>query len=436
MDTQRVSNTTQAIDRTVMYRRIAWRLIPFLMLCYIAAFLDRVNVGFAKLTMMQDLEFSDAVYGLGAGIFFIGYFLFEVPSNMLMHRIGARATISRIMIIWGVISGCMAFVQTDWQFYVLRFLLGAAEAGFFPGVILFLTYWFPSQRRARFIALFICAIPASGVIGGPLSGWIMETWHSTLGMQGWQWLFILEAIPSVVLGIITIFVLTNKPREAKWLSPGEIDAVEADIAQTEAQKGHGTAHSFKSVFSNKWVLLLAAIIFCQALGNYAVSFWLPTLIGQAGVKGIFNIGLVSAIPYGLAIVAIVLLGRSSDKRLERRWHVVIAFLAGAIGLTFSALLSQYTFPAMAALCVATMGCYATTALAWNLPPSFTSGAGAAAAIAFINSVGALAGFVSPYFLGVISTSTGSTAIGMYILSGALIIGAVLTLVLPKRRVNV
>nr|WP_244507566.1 MFS transporter [Methylobacterium phyllostachyos] len=409
------------------YRKVMLRLIPLLMLCYVAAFLDRVNVGFAKLTMLGDLGFSEAAYGFGAGLFFLGYFIFETPSNLLMHRIGARLTLSRIMILWGIISGAFAFVQTEWHFYTLRFLLGAAEAGFYPGVILYLTYWFPAVRRARVVALFICAIPLSGLIGGPLSGYILATFHTAGGLHGWQWLFLIEAVPSLILGIVILFCLDDDPAQAAWLTAAEKGVIESDIrGDTPQPGGHG---SLSQVLSGI-VALLSLIAFCQAIGQYGLSFWLPTLIAQAGVQGLLAIGLFSAIPFGVAIVCMLLTARSSDRRNERRWHLVVPFLVGAIGLATSTLFAGNVTASLVALCVAAGGCYTVTALFWILPPLFLSGVEAAAGIAVINSIGALAGFVSPFAVGWIRETTHSTNGGMWATSAFMILGAVLTMLMP------
>ena len=277
------------------YAKVFWRLVPFLMLCYVIAYLDRVNVGFAKLQMSQDLGFSEAVFGLGAGVFFLGYFLFEVPSNLLMHRIGARIWIARIMITWGILSALFMFVETPTGFYVLRFLLGLAEAGFYPGVILYLTYWYPAQRRAKIIALFMSAIPVAGIFGNPLSGWIMEAFHGAHGLQGWQWMFLIEALPAILIGIVTVMYLDNGIDRAKWLSDEEkrllTREIEADQKQAGAQR-----HSLREVFADKRVWWMCLIYFTFVAGQYGLTFWMPTLVKSTGVSGAFKIGLLSAIP--------------------------------------------------------------------------------------------------------------------------------------------
>jgi D-galactonate transporter len=420
-------------DETSVYRKVTWRLVPFLMLCYVAAYLDRVNVGFAKLQMLNDLKFSETVYGLGAGVFFLGYFLFEVPSNIILHRVGARVWIARIMITWAVISGAFMFVRSAEMFYIMRFLLGVAEAGFFPGIILYLTYWYPAERRARIIATFMTAIPLSGVIGGPLSGWLMESFAGVNGWAGWQWLFMVEAIPAAVLGIAVLLYLDNGIRSAKWLTEDEKRILEEKIAHEGASK---VVHpSIRAVFADRRVWLMALIYFCCVMGQYGLTFWMPTLIKAAGIKGVFNIGLFTAIPYAAAVAAMILFGRSADRHGERRWHVAIPLLMGAAGLVGSVLSGTSTGLAVAFLSLAAAGVLTSAPLFWSLPTAFLGGVSAACGIAAINSVGNLAGFVSPYMIGWLKDLTHSTNVGMYMLAAVLIGGAVAVLAVPARLVN-
>ena len=419
------------IDRT--YAKVFWRLVPFLMLCYIVAYLDRVNVGFAKLQMSKELGFSETAYGLGAGIFFLGYFLFEVPSNIILHRVGARVWIARIMITWGLISGAFVFVNSEASFYAMRFLLGLAEAGFYPGVILYVTSWFPSHRRARVITVFMAAIPVSGVFGNPLSGWIMDTFHETHGLSGWQWMFLLEAIPAVLVGIAVLFYLDNRPAEAKWLDTAERQVLERDIAAEERTKTD-SPHSLATVFRNGRVWFMSLIYFAFVTGQYGLTFWLPTIVKASGVQGNLNIGLISAIPFLCAAVVMILLGLSADRMRERRWHLIIPALVGAVGFVVSASAGSTTI-AVAALSVAAAGVLTCSPLFWSLPTAFLSGAGAAAGIALINSVGNLAGFVSPYVIGALRDATGSTAAGMYALAVMLVVGSACVFVTPAKMVN-
>ncbi|MDY7573053.1 MFS transporter [Actimicrobium sp. CCI2.3] len=414
------------------YSKVTWRLIPFLFICYVFAYLDRINVGFAKLQMLSDLKFSESVYGLGAGIFFIGYFLFEVPSNIALHRFGARKWIARIMISWGAISACMIFVTTPTMFYVLRFFLGVAEAGFFPGIILYLTYWYPSARRAKITALFMTGIPIAGLIGGPLSGWILKRFDQLYGMPGWQWLFLIEAIPSIITGIIVLFYLNDKISDAKWLSPAEKSLLEKNVAAGEKNI---ESHSVFGAFKNTKVWVLCACYFGIIMGLYGISFWLPTLIKASGVTDALDIGLLTMIPYGVTAIAMVLMGRNSDRMFERRWHVAIPAVVGAIGLIVSTFYPQNTALVVLALTVATGGIFSALSQFWSIPPAFLGGAAAAAGIALINSVGNLAGFVSTYIVGWIKDMTQSTDIGLYVIATSLVIAAAIVLTMPKKLVN-
>ncbi|BDB23365.1 MFS transporter [Cupriavidus sp. P-10] len=414
------------------YRKVSWRLVPFLLLCYVVAYLDRVNVGFAKLQMLNDLKFSETVYGLGAGIFFIGYFLFEVPSNVILHKVGARIWIARIMITWGAISAAMMFVTTPTMFYVLRFLLGIAEAGFFPGIILYLTYWYPANRRGRTTTFFMTAIALSGVIGGPLSGWIMQNFDGHNGWAGWQWMFLLEGVPSILVGLWVLAYLDDRIAHARWLTAEEKALLERNIA---AEDAHKEDPPIRTVLFSPRVWLMSAIYFCFVMGLYGVSFWLPTIIKQTGVKSALDIGLLTAIPYGCAVIGMVLVAYSADRSGERRWHIAIPALLGSFGLLLSVHWATDTTLAMFALTLATIGILTTLPLFWSLPTSFLAGTGAAAGIALINSLGNLAGFLSPYAVGWLKDLTKSTDSGMYLLAACLVVGAALTLSVPARLVG-
>jgi len=415
-----------------VYRKVFWRIVPFLMLCYVVAYLDRVNVGFAKLQMSQDLGFSEAVFGLGAGIFFVGYFLFEVPSNVILHRVGARMWIARIMITWGIVSAAFMFVPSAPWFYALRFLLGLAEAGFYPGIILYLTYWYPSHRRAKIIAVFMAAIPVSGIFGNPLSGWIMDAFHESHGLAGWQWMFLIEAIPAVLIGLAVLLVLDNSVREAKWLTDEEKAVIEREIAADA--KGKDSPASLGAVFRDGRVWLSCFIYFAFVSGQYGLTFWMPTLVKATGVSGNLNIGLISAIPFLCAVVAMILFGQSADRRRERRWHLVIPAVMGAIGFVVAATATDTTI-AIAFLSLAAAGVLTCAPLFWSLPTAFLHGAAAAAGIAMINSIGNLAGFVSPYAIGLLKDLTGSTEFGMYMLAVMLVLGAAAVLTTPAKLVN-
>jgi D-galactonate transporter len=416
-----------------VYAKITWRLLPFLILCYIVAYLDRVNVGFARLQMLEDLQFSETVYGLGAGMFFIGYFFFEVPSNLFLHRVGARIWIARIMITWGLISASFMFIRTPASFYTLRFILGVAEAGFFPGIILYLTYWYPAERRARMVALFMAAPPLAGVFGGPLSGWIMQALAGRRGLAGWQWLFVLEAIPAIIVGTLVLLYLDNGIRSAKWLDDREKAILEKGI---EKDRAAVSVHaSLSDVFGDRRLWLLCLIYFCCVMGHYGLTFWMPILIQNAGVSGTFRIGLFTAIPYSGAVVAMVLLGSSADLHRERRWHASVPMVVGAIFLSLSAVAGTHTTLAITCLTIAAAGVLSSGALFWSLPTAFLGGVAAAAGIAAINSVGNLAGFVSPYVVGWLKDLTNSTEAGMFAVSAVLIVGAAAILTISPKLVN-
>ena len=411
------------------YRKVSWRLLPFLMLCYFVAYLDRVNVGFAQLQMKGDLQFSDAVYGLGAGIFFLGYFLFEVPSNLLLHRVGARVWIARIMISWGVISALTLFIQTPTMFYVARFLLCLAEAGFFPGIILYLTYWYPARRRSQMTAWFMSAVALSGLVGGPVSGWILHHFHGQSGLAGWQWLFLLEGVPAVLLGLATLGYLDNGIASAKWLSAEEKQLLQRGVDGENRSKQHVSA--LQGMRSPR-VWLFALVYFSVVMGLYGLGFWLPLLLRGTGVSDPRTIGWLVAIPYGASIVAMVLVGRSSDARGELRWHVALPALVGAAGLALSTLWPHDTLAAVITLTVATCGIMTVLPLFWSLPTAFLAGSAAAAGIALINSLGNLAGFFGPSIVGWVKQATHSTNGGVLVLAGFMVLCAALVLSLPAR----
>ncbi|MDK9705780.1 MAG: MFS transporter [Desulforhopalus sp.] len=420
-----------AIEKAA-YAKITWHLIPFLFICYIVAYLDRVNIGFAKLQMLSDLQFSETAYGFGAGVFFLGYILFEIPSNIILYKVGARIWIARIMICWGVVSGLTMFVTSEWSFYAMRFLLGVAEAGFFPGIILYLTYWFPSERRGKITTLFMIAVPVSGVIGGPLSGWILQNMAGIRGYAGWQWLLLIEALPAVLMGILVLTYLKDGIETASWLSDAEKTILRRRIQADNEDKED---YTFRQLLFDSRIWRCALIYFCYVMGLYGVGFWLPTIIKAMGVAGMFSIGLLSAIPSIVAIIGMVLVSSSSDRHRERRWHVAMPAIFGAAGLICSVVFSGNTWLAMAALSLASFGIVTTFPLFWSLPTAYLRGAAAAAGIALINSCGNLSGFISPYMIGLIKDATNSTDAGMYVLAGFLAVGAVLTLSFPSQLVN-
>ncbi|HYJ19822.1 MAG TPA: MFS transporter [Burkholderiales bacterium] len=432
------------------YDKVAWKLIPFLFLCYIVAFLDRVNVGFAKLQMAPDLQFTDVVYGFGAGIFFIGYFIFEVPSNVILERVGARMWIARIMITWGIISSAFMFTNdihwgvvattfnctdAEFTFYFLRFLLGVAEAGFFPGIILYLTYWFPGARRAKMVALFMTAIAISNVIGSPVSGAIMQYMDGANGWRGWQWLFLLEGIPSVIMGVLVFVLLPNGPKSAKWLTPQQQDLIVQRMKEDDAGKEELVKrHSFLDAFKDGRVWALAVVYFCGVVCFYAVNFWMPTIIQELGIdkRDFLKVGLLSMIPWGLAAVAMVVWAAHSDRTQERRWHAAGGLMVGMVGLIMLALVGHDPITSIIALSLVTVGILSWVATFWSLPTSFLSGTAAAAGIAWINSVGNLGGHFGPDLIGRIRMATGgSSQAAFYTLAAVALVGVVIILLLPK-----
>ncbi len=416
------------------YRKVTARLLPFCMICYIVAYLDRVNVGFAKLQMLGDLHFSETVYGLGAGVFFIGYFIFEVPSNMIMHKIGARIWITRIMLTWAVISALTLLVRTPMQFYLVRFFLGAAEAGFFPGIILYLTYWYPSHRRAKMVGIFMVGIPLAGLIGGPLSGAIMSMTHNMMGMHGWKWMFLFEAVPSFVMGIACILYLDSRIRDAKWLNEKEKQLLEYYVAEEAKDKKEHP--SMMAVFADGRIWLMCWIYFTVALGQYALTLWIPTLLKDAGVKGVLNIGLVTAIPYTCVAIAMVVLGASADKHRERRWHEAGPLLVGAVALVLSMMVGGgNTILAVILLSIAAAGIIPAAPMFWALPTSFLAGSAAAAGIATINSVANLGGFFAPTVIGYLKDLTHGNLIPMIVMAVVVAAGGLTVLTLPKHMVN-
>ncbi|MCE4573839.1 MFS transporter [Caballeronia sp. CLC5] len=413
---------------SAIYRRITWRLIPFLFVCYVAAYLDRINIGFAQIQMRNDLGFSDAVYGLGAGIFFAGYFLFEVPSNLILERIGARKTLIRIMLLWGLTSAGMMFVNSPTAFYIMRFMLGVFEAGFFPGMIFYLTCWYPAERRGRVMALFLTAVAMAGVLGGPVSGWALNRLDGLHGLQGWQWLFLVEGLPSCLLGVIAFFYLDNNPREARWLSDDEKAVVLHQLERERDPSSMFERHGFGGALKSARTYALALIWFTFICGVYAISFWLPALIRGAGVTDAYSIGMLSAIPYGVAVVTMVLVSRHSDRSRERRWHTASCALIGAAALSAISAAGSDLRLALVCISIATAAIFTLQPLFWAIATDFLGGTRAAAGtIAFINSLGLLGGFASPSMLGFVKSMTGSLNNGLYVVSALLVTGALITL---------
>ena len=417
-----------------LYRRVTWRLIPFLFLCYIFAYIDRVNVGFAKLQMQADLGISDAVYGTGAGIFFIGYFFFEVPCNLALQKIGAKYWLGPIMIVWGLVSACTMFVKDAWGFYVVRFVLGLVESGFFPGVILYLTFWFTSKYRAKMVAAFMTAIPLSGVIGGPISGWLLARMSSVGGLRGWQWLYIVEAVPSLIAGVIAMFFLSDNPHKAKWLSDEDRQTLLRRLAEDEAgKKSAGGHHNFGAALATLNVWLFCLMYFGVVMGNYALQFWLPQIVKDTLTKDPWHIGLLTAIPWAATAIVMVVVGHHSDVTGERAWHVGLSAFAGGLGLAISAIPGISGTLGLAALTLAACGVIAASSTFWSIPTSYLSGTAAAGGIALINSVGNLGGFVSPWLVGKIHDATHTITPALLTLTATCWMSAAITIGFFRKR---
>jgi ACS family tartrate transporter-like MFS transporter len=417
-----------ATTETRVLRKAALRLVPFLCLLYFVAYLDRVNVGFAALTMNQDIGLSTAAYGLGAGIFFIGYFFFEAPSNLILEKVGARRWIARIMITWGLISACMALVQGPTSFYVVRFLLGVAEAGFFPGIILYLTYWFPHDQRGRIVAMFMLAIPISSVVGAPISTALLDV--SVFGLEGWQTMFLLEAAPAVILGFVVLFWLADRPADARWLTPQERAVLQGALDREAAVVEPHHLHGFWAAARSPRLWRFALIYFGLVMGNYGLGFWLPQIVKGFGGLSNAQTGLITAFPYLLAVVAMYLWGRHSDRTGERVWHFVLP--AGVASLGFL-LASQATGPVVqfTGLAIAAVALNAAAPMFWGLPTRFLRASAAAGGIAMINSVGNLGGFIAQNAVPIIKDRTGSNLAPMLFLAGALVFAGLMVFVVQR-----
>ncbi|MCQ4259572.1 MFS transporter [Stutzerimonas stutzeri] len=417
-----------------LYRKIAWRLIPFLCFCYLAAYLDRINVGFAKLQMAEQLQLSDAAFGFGAGLFFVGYILFEVPSNLILKRVGARIWIARIMITWGVLSACTMLVTTPGQFYLVRFLLGIAEAGFLPGVLYYLTLWFPTYRRGRMIALFMIGLPLSSVIGAPLSGWILDHFDQIQGLRGWQWLFLLEGIPSVLLGLMTLRMLPDGPQQADWLDVREQGQVLRDLAVDEAQSP-ASGESFRQGFFNLKVWMLGGIDFAILLSAYAMGFWMPTFIRNAGVTDVSDIGLLTALPSIAAVIGMLLLGASSDRFRERRWHIILPFWIGAAAMAASTAFTDSVMATVLLFSIAQATIIGAVPVFFSLPATFLTGTAAATGFALACSLANIAGLVSNTLIGLALDITGKSGSALLFFAACLLMGSLLVFALPAKVVN-
>jgi D-galactonate transporter len=427
------SIATEAAQRA-LERKIAWRIVPIAVIGYIIAQIDRTNVAFAKLQFMNDLAFSEAMYGLGAGLFFAGYFLFEVPSNLVLARIGARLTFTRIMVLWGALSVGMALISTPTQFYVMRFLLGAAEAGFFPGIILYFSFWLPPGIRARATSFFAMGASIAGVVGSPLSGWLMSL-DGLHGLRGWQLLFIYEGIPAILLGVFCYFYVDDKPDDARWLSTDEKRMLRERLA-AETKLNGAKQGSLAQAFRDPNVYLLALAYLSILAGTQAVSLWTPTLLKHLGVQ-MTTIGLLAAIPPAVAIVSVFLIGRSSDRRQERRWHFAVSMFAGAASLLLLPFVSYGVAGTIATMAIVAGGAWAALAVFWTIPPAYLAQDAKAGGIAFISSAGAIGGLVSPIIVGSSSQLTGSLFGGLAVIGVMLALsGVALLLVVRQSRTGI
>jgi ACS family phthalate transporter-like MFS transporter len=412
------------------YHKVTWRLMSFIFVCWVLNYLDRVNVSFAQLNLKQDLGLSDAAYGLGVSLFFIGYITLEVPSTLLLKKIGARLTISRIMILWGGISTAMAFMTTPAQFYIGRILLGAAEAGFWPGIILYLTYWYPGARRARITSRFLLAIAAAGIIGGPLSGWILHNFVGVMGFKNWQWLFFLEGLPALVMGIVAYFYLVDRPEQARWLDAEEKEIILSALAADRSEKKPAThsAHQLLAALRDPRVYILAAGWGTVPLCGTILNYWSPTLIRQAGVADVFHVGLLSALPYIIGALGMFAIARSSDVRLERRWHFFLCTSIGGLGGFVLPMVSTSTTASILCLGMISISYFGAAAIIWSIPPAYLNDEAAAAGIGAISSLGQIGAFCGPLALGWIKTLTGSLSIGLSSIAAIVVLGGFAVLI--------
>jgi len=414
------------LDEDAVYSKITWRIIPFFFICYVVAYLDRTNISFAQIQMRDALGFSDAIYGLGAGIFFVGYSLFEVPSNLLLKKIGPRKTLLRIMVLWGTVSVAMTLVTTPAMFYALRFLLGAFEAGFFPGIIYFLTRWYPGARRGQILALFTLGMPVSGFLGGPIAGWVLSQLHDVAGLQGWQWLFVTEGIPAILLGLLVYFVVDDEPAKAAWLSSEEREIVIRNVQAEDHHNSRGRQKSTVESWLDPRIYIMCVAYFTFISGIYAIGFWLPAMLKGAGITDVFSIGLYSMIPFGISALGMVVICRSSDRLLERRWHLFVCAIVGAVALSLIPAVEANLKFSLIAMTVATTGIYALLPLFWSIPSAYLNGTSSAAGIiALINSLGLTGGLISPVIIGWVKEATGTLTSGLYVMSAMLVVGALL-----------
>lgn len=426
------TTSVAATDLKRIWSKVTWRLLPYLMLAFVLNAIDRLNLSFAKLRMSEDILLTDAAYGLGAGIFYLGYILFEVPSNLYMQRVGARATLTRIMILWGLITVATAFVTTPGQLIAARFLLGMAEAGFFPGVILYMTFWFPASVRGRITASFFMAAMVAGMICGPLSGTIMSHMHDWLGLRDWQVLFVLTGLPAVLLGVLGRFWLTDRPEQANWLDDEQKRQIHEALVR-EADAG-ATGSGVVGALRDPLLYVAGLVCFCIYSAANTVSYWLPTLVRGFGLEDLQMIGLATSLPFLVALCAMYLLGRSSDRRMERRWHLGLTLLTAAACFCLLDLAEGHLVLSMALTSVGAAAALSGMSLFWTIPPALLSKSAAAGGIALISSLGNLAGFLSQAAVGALKAATGNLYLAFDLIAGLLLVGAVLLLLaIPARR---
>jgi len=436
------SSATSSDERKAIYAKVGWRLIPFLFICYTLNFLDRVNISFAHLQFQKDIGLSDAAYGLGVGLFFVGYVALEVPSNLLLKKIGARLTISRIMILWGLVSSGMMFVRSPVEFYIARALLGIAEGGFFPGIVLYLTYWFPSAKRARITSRLFLAVAVAGALGGPVSGWILSHMNGVSGMQGWKWLFLLEGLPSVIVGIVALFYLNDKPADARWLTSEQREMIASDIADDEKVKADVTSSSFGEVLKDPRLYLLAFGYMAVPWSSSVLNFWGPSIIRKAGISNLADVGLLSAIPYIVGAAFMLLVCRNSDRMMERRWHYGSVAMLTALGLSLLPSAASNWVASIALLSVSNAGFLTAVALFWTISPAYLSGRAAAGGIGLVSCIGQSAGLVAPVVFSWGNSLTKSATAGFYLVAmviacaGLSIIVGIPASKLKERRVEV
>lgn len=409
---------------TDVLAKVTYRIVPFLFLCYVVAFIDRINIGFAQLQMKQDLGFSDAIYGFGAGVFFIGYVIFEVPSNLVLMKIGARKTFSRIMICWGVVSSLTLFVQTPLQFYVMRFLLGAFEAGFFPGILLYLSFWFPQSRRAGVVSWFFVGTAFAGIVGGLISGVLLHYLDNVAGLHGWQWMFLIEGLPSIVLGGVVLARLVDLPADAKWLDDGEKRLLQRLIGDGGVHAAHGVRSNLRELLADPSVYAFAAVYFALACGAFALSFWMPAMLRDFGIHDPLWIGVWSAVPYTFGSIGIVLIARHSDATGERRRHFLLCTVGAGVSLWSLTFHVSAFWLVIVLLSISVALVLAAIPIFWAVPFQRLRPQQVAGKIALISSIGQLGGFASPYGLGLVKTATGRLDDGLSIIAGLLVLGGI------------